>query len=46
MEERKILPAPKEALVKGIEDLPTWTNPKVHIRIAIKITRHRHLSRQ
>ena len=46
MEERKTLLAPKEVHALGIDDLPTWMNPKVPIRTVIRITKHRHLSNQ
>ena len=46
MGERKILLAKKEVHALRIDDLLTWMSLKVHTRIAIRITRHRHLSSQ
>ena len=46
MEERKTFPAPREVHVSGIDASPIWMSPKVHTRIAIRITKHRHRSSQ
>ena len=46
MEERKTLLALKEVHVSGIDVSPIWMSPKVHTRIAIRITKHRPRSSQ